>query len=104
MRTDEPSGPRVAAAVASLLVAVAPGRLLAATLRGQHRHSCALDPQVIKPGTLTVCTSIPYEPFEFEKDGEPVGFDIDLADEVARSELELKPRHRQRGLRRHRLG
>ena len=47
-----------------------------------------------------MCTDIPYEPFEFEKDGKPVGFDIDLVDEVAK-ELELKAAHRQRGLRRH---
>jgi len=51
--------------------------------------SRALDPQVIKPGTLTVCTSIPYPPFEFRQKGEPVGFDIDLANEVAKK-LELK--------------
>ena len=29
--------------------------------------SRALDPKVIKPGTLTVCTSIPYPPFEFRQ-------------------------------------
>jgi polar amino acid transport system substrate-binding protein len=51
--------------------------------------SRALDPQVLKPGTLTVCTSIPYPPFEFRQKGEPVGFDIDLANEVAK-QLELK--------------
>jgi polar amino acid transport system substrate-binding protein len=50
----------------------------------------ALDPQVIKPGTLTVCTSIPYPPFEFRQNGEPVGFDIDLAKEVAKK-LKVKP-------------
>jgi polar amino acid transport system substrate-binding protein len=46
--------------------------------------------QVIKPGTLTVCTSLPYEPFEFSKGGKTVGFDIDLAAEVA-SRLRLQP-------------
>ena len=44
--------------------------------------------QPVKAGTLTVCTSLPYEPFEFEEDGETVGFDIDLVKEVA-AELEL---------------
>jgi polar amino acid transport system substrate-binding protein len=43
----------------------------------------ALKPELAKAGTLTVCTSLPYEPFEFKKKGEVVGFDIDLADEVA---------------------
>ena len=37
------------------------------------------DPQVIRAGFLTVCTSLPYEPFEFERNGETVGFEIDLA-------------------------
>ena len=34
-------------------------------------------------GTFTVCTNSPYAPFEFEKDGEIVGFDMSLADEIA---------------------
>jgi polar amino acid transport system substrate-binding protein len=38
---------------------------------------------VIKDGLLTVCTSLPYQPFEFEKDKKIVGFDIDLMDKVA---------------------
>jgi len=46
--------------------------------------STARDPKLIKAGTLTVCTSLPYEPFEYEKDGKTVGFDIDLAAEVAK--------------------
>jgi polar amino acid transport system substrate-binding protein len=46
--------------------------------------TAALDPHVIKPGTLTVCTSFGYAPFEFKQGGKPAGFDIDLADEVAK--------------------
>jgi polar amino acid transport system substrate-binding protein len=42
------------------------------------------DPSFVKEGALTVCTSVPYEPFEFTKNGETVGFDIDLANEVAK--------------------
>jgi len=42
------------------------------------------DPSFVEEGALTVCTSPPYEPFEFEKNGETVGFDIDLADAVAK--------------------
>jgi polar amino acid transport system substrate-binding protein len=34
-------------------------------------------------GALTVCTDMPYAPFEFEKDGKPTGFDIDLITKVA---------------------
>ena len=51
--------------------------------------SRALDPKVVKPGTLTVCTSFDFPPFEFRDKGKPVGFDIDLANEVAK-ELKLK--------------
>lgn len=34
--------------------------------------------QTIEEGTLTVCSDIPYAPFEFEEDGELKGIDIDL--------------------------
>jgi polar amino acid transport system substrate-binding protein len=39
--------------------------------------------KVIKDGQLTVCTSLPYEPFEFKKGNEVVGFDMDLMKKVA---------------------
>lgn len=39
--------------------------------------------QLIEEGTLTVCTNPPYEPFEYEEDGEIVGLDIAIAQEVA---------------------
>lgn len=38
---------------------------------------------LITPGTLTVCSDIPYAPFEYVEDGETVGFDIDLVDNIA---------------------
>ncbi|WP_107771101.1 ABC transporter substrate-binding protein [Nocardioides sediminis] len=47
------------------------------------------DPRLISAGELTVCTSLPYEPFEFERDGETVGFEVDLAKAVA-EELDVK--------------
>ncbi|MHA7291909.1 ABC transporter substrate-binding protein [Arthrobacter sp. MDT3-24] len=40
--------------------------------------------QLINAGKLTVCSDVPYEPFEFQKDGQIVGFDIDIANEVAK--------------------
>jgi polar amino acid transport system substrate-binding protein len=46
-------------------------------------------PRVVEEGALTVCSDMPYEPFESMKDGEPVGFDIDLVREVA-AELDLR--------------
>jgi polar amino acid transport system substrate-binding protein len=44
---------------------------------------------VIEEGMLTVCSDMPYEPFEFMKDGEAAGFDVDLVREVA-AELDLR--------------
>ncbi|NYF98005.1 basic amino acid ABC transporter substrate-binding protein [Janibacter cremeus] len=44
---------------------------------------------LIKSGSLTVCSDIPYPPFEFEKDGEYTGFDMDLMSEIA-SGLDLE--------------
>jgi len=46
-------------------------------------------PEVVKEGSLTVCTDMPYEPFEYVKGGKPVGFDIDLVNQVAKR-LELE--------------
>ena len=40
-------------------------------------------PVLVKDGVLTVCTDMPYAPFEFKKDGEPTGFDVDLVRKVA---------------------
>jgi polar amino acid transport system substrate-binding protein len=46
--------------------------------------------KVIKEGKLTVCTSLPYKPFEFKQNGEIVGFDMDLMKEVAKAnDLEM---------------
>jgi polar amino acid transport system substrate-binding protein len=48
---------------------------------------------LISEGTLTMCTNPPYEPFEYEENGEIVGLDIDIVNEVAKDlgvELEVK--------------
>lgn len=39
--------------------------------------------EVIVDGKLTVCTHLPYEPFQYNEGGEIVGFDVDLMDLVA---------------------
>jgi polar amino acid transport system substrate-binding protein len=49
----------------------------------------SFEPTVVKKGSLTVCTDMPYEPFEYTTKGKPQGFDIDLVDAVAKR-LELK--------------
>ncbi|WP_443065910.1 ABC transporter substrate-binding protein [Streptomyces sp. NBC_00503] len=38
---------------------------------------------VVEKGKLTTCTHLPYPPFQFEKDGKVVGFDVSLVDLVA---------------------
>lgn len=40
--------------------------------------------ELVKPGTLTACTSIPYEPFEFRQDATVVGIDVDLVTAIAK--------------------
>ncbi|APU24050.1 periplasmic component of amino acid ABC-type transporter/signal transduction system [Actinoalloteichus sp. GBA129-24] len=39
--------------------------------------------ELIAEGTLTTCTHLPYEPFQFREGDEVVGFDVDLVDLVA---------------------
>src|SRR5688500_17257086 len=34
--------------------------------------------ELVNEGTLTICTHLPYEPFEFTEGGEVVGFDVDV--------------------------
>lgn len=47
--------------------------------------------KVVEEGVLTICTHLPYEPFEFTEDGEVVGFDIDVLAIAADAEgLETK--------------
>ncbi len=41
--------------------------------------------KLVKEGQLTVCTSLPYEPFEFKKGGDIVGFDMDMMQEIAKA-------------------
>jgi polar amino acid transport system substrate-binding protein len=40
--------------------------------------------KIVEEGSLTVCTHMPYKPFQFNEGGEPVGFDVDLMDLVAK--------------------
>ncbi len=66
---------------AALAVAVA---LTAAGCGSDEPESIKPDPSFVEPGTLTVCTSSPYPPFELGKDNPYTGLDIDLVNEVAK--------------------
>ena len=49
------------------------------------------DVTTLTEGTLTVCSDIPYPPFEFEEDGAITGFDIDVMRAIAdQMSLELE--------------
>lgn len=50
---------------------------------GDDSDESASGLDTIRAGTLTVCSDIPYAPFEFERDGDVVGIDIDLITAVA---------------------
>ncbi|CUR59480.1 putative amino acid ABC transporter, substrate-binding protein [metagenome] len=58
---------------------------LAATLSACAQDTTTTESgvNVIKEGNLTVCTSLPYKPFEFKQGADIVGFDMDLAKMVA---------------------
>lgn len=74
---------RPAAVLAALALALA---LTACGTSDTTAPPDGADLALITPGTLTVCTDSPYEPFEFEDPDSPsgyAGFDIDLLQEVA---------------------
>ena len=70
---------RAARAVGGVLILTLAAACAAA---GEEGVSSIRPPEVIEAGALTVCSDMPYKPFESMKDGEPVGFDIDLMREV----------------------
>lgn len=73
-------------------------RALAAVASAGVLAGCATDTgttqtesgvNLVTDGKLTVCTHLPYEPFQYNEGGEIVGFDVDLMDLVA-EELEVE--------------
>ncbi len=73
--------PRSARAIAATLILSFGAAGCAAN---DDKAVAALAPVVMDDGSLTVCTDMPYEPFEFEQDGKPAGFDVDLVDQVSK--------------------
>ncbi|WP_033401581.1 basic amino acid ABC transporter substrate-binding protein [Actinopolyspora mortivallis] len=68
----------------SRAVAVLPALALVAAVAGCGSDGGeAKGVPLVREGQLTTCTNPPYEPFESNKDGEIVGFDMDLVDLVA---------------------
>ena len=84
--TDHPRTRRGARTVGALL---ALGLAAGCAAVGDDDAATARAPQLVEKGALTVCSDMPYEPFESMKDGKPVGFDIDLVRKVA-ADLDLR--------------
>jgi len=57
--------------------------LVLAGCGGDEGGTTASGVELVSEGTLTTCTHLPYEPFQFQQDGEVVGFDVDVVDAVA---------------------
>ncbi|TWD74953.1 amino acid ABC transporter substrate-binding protein (PAAT family) [Kribbella amoyensis] len=50
---------------------------------GSEDKAAAAGITLVKPGKLTVCTHLPYKPFQYKDGTKVVGFDVDLLDLVA---------------------
>jgi polar amino acid transport system substrate-binding protein len=70
---------RLALGTAALVLTLA-----AATACGGDEGATVQGVKLVKQGTLTSCTHLPYPPFQEEKNGKVVGFDVDMIDLVAK--------------------
>ncbi|MEV0839211.1 ABC transporter substrate-binding protein [Actinocatenispora sera] len=70
----------------AFVVLIAVALVLAGTSCAKSKGgTSAAGVHLVKAGALTVCTHLPYEPFQYKDDaGKIVGFDIDLMDLVAK--------------------
>ena len=71
-----------------ILTSAAAAGVLSLTLAGCGSSTTTTDSgaKVIKEGQLSVCTQLPYKPFEFRQEGKVVGFDISMMDLVAKEQ------------------
>ena len=65
----------------SLLLVLVTALALVAAACGGDDDAGEFD--LVAEGTLTVCSEIPYEPFEYEVDGQYTGFDVEVMQAVA---------------------
>jgi polar amino acid transport system substrate-binding protein len=78
--------PRPVAKTAPLLAAAALTLALTATGCSGSGVGTAQGIHLVRAGTLTVCTHLPYKPFEYtNREGDVVGFDVDLTGLLATS-------------------
>ena len=67
----------------SLLAAAALALTVVGCATEDTRTTTESGVKLVEDGKLTVCTHLPYEPFQYKENGEIVGFDVDLVDLVA---------------------
>jgi len=82
-RTVRRSGPARAALAALSSVALMATLSACGGSASADEADALSEVSLVFSGALTVCTDMPYAPFEFEKGGKPTGFDIDLVRKVA---------------------
>jgi len=70
--------------VRTLAVAAAAVLTLSGCQTGGDRTQTESGAKLVEEGTLTVCTHLPYKPFQFNQGGQVVGFDVDIMDLVAK--------------------
>lgn len=63
---------------AALLLALAVALTVTGCARDTDTTATESGVELVEEGTLTICTHLPYEPFEFTEGGEVVGFDLDV--------------------------
>ena len=80
--TRRPSPARVVAAALSSAALMVTLSACGGSASGESTDALTEVSLVFK-GALTVCTDMPYAPFEYEEKGKLVGFDVDLAKQVA---------------------
>ena len=72
-----------------LVVAALTALALTGCATGDKTTTTDSGAKIVDEGKLTVCSHLPYKPFEFNRSGDAIGFDIDLLDLVAK-DLGLK--------------
>jgi polar amino acid transport system substrate-binding protein len=84
MRTSPPRArTRLVAAAGTVLLLGGLSGCAGLTGGGDTASAATPAPTLVKDGFLTVCTDMPYAPFEFKQAGKPTGFDVDLVGKVA---------------------
>ncbi|MEU8675102.1 ABC transporter substrate-binding protein [Streptomyces sp. NPDC048560] len=79
MSSSRPPSRRIAAVCAAAALALP----LSACSSGDE-GATVKGAKLVKSGQITTCTHLPYAPFQSEKDGEVVGFDVSMIDLVAK--------------------